>query len=53
LLKQYLKLGGQLVAFNVERRFADALEGLIVVDLLKTDVRVLERCMGKDGAHRI
>ena len=37
LLKQYLKLGGELVAFHVDRRFADALDGLIVVDLRKTD----------------
>jgi len=37
LLKQYLKLGGELVAFDVDRRFADALDGLIVVDLRKTD----------------
>lgn len=52
LLKQYLKLGGELVAFHVDRRFADALDGLIVVDLRKTDARVLERYMGKDGAAR-
>src|ERR1700722_4061887 len=50
LLKQYLKLGGKLVAFHVDRRFADALDGLIVVDLRKTDARVLERYMGKEGA---
>ena len=50
LLKQYLKLGGELVAFHVDRRFADALDGLIVVDLRKTDARILERYMGKDGA---
>ena len=50
LLKQYLKLGGELVAFHVDRRFAEALDGLIVVDLRKTDARVLERYMGKDGA---
>ena len=52
LLKQYLKLGGELVAFHVDRRFADSLDGLIVVDLRKTDPRVLERYMGKDGALR-
>jgi len=50
LLKQYLKLGGELVAFNVDRDFANALDGLIVVDLHKTDVRVLERYMGAAGA---
>jgi len=50
LLKQYLKLGGQLVAFNIDRNFTNALDGLIVVDLDKTDSRVLERYMGADGA---
>jgi len=50
LLKQYLRLGGELAAFHVDRRFANALDGLIIVDLRKTDVRVLERFMGKDGA---
>jgi len=52
LLKQYLRLGGELVAFNVDRRFSDALDGLIVVDLRKTDARLLERYMGKEGAAR-
>jgi putative hemolysin len=51
LLRQYLKLGGKLVSFNVDPNFADALDGLIVVDLAKTDVRVLERYMGKDAAR--
>lgn len=50
LLKQYLKLGGELVAFNVDRNFSNALDGLIVVDLHKTDPRVLQRYMGPDGA---
>ncbi len=51
LLKQYLKLGGKLVAFNVDPHFADALDGLIVVDLARTDARVLDRYMGKEGAE--
>jgi len=49
LLRQYLKLGGKLLAFNVDRDFANALDGLIVVDLLNADPRQLERYMGKDG----
>jgi putative hemolysin len=49
LLRQYLKLGGELVAFNVDRKFANALDGLIVVDLGKTDPRLLERYLGKEG----
>jgi putative hemolysin len=50
LLRQYLKLGGKLVAFNVDRKFSNALDGLIVVDLAKTDPRLLERYLGKAGA---
>ncbi len=49
LMRQYLKLGGKILAFNVDRDFADALDGLIVVDLLETDPRQLERYMGKAG----
>lgn len=50
LLKQYLKLGGELVAFHVDRKFSNTLDSLIVVDLRKTDLRVLERYMGKPAA---
>ncbi|MFZ5427945.1 MAG: lysophospholipid acyltransferase family protein [Thermodesulfobacteriota bacterium] len=49
LLRQYLKLGGKLLAFNVDKSFSDALDGLIVVDLLETDRRQLERYLGKEG----
>jgi putative hemolysin len=52
LLKQYLKLGGKLVAFNVDANFSDALDGLIVVDLAQTDPRVLDRYMGKEGTAK-
>lgn len=50
LLRQYLKLGGKLLGFNVDSNFSNALDGLIVVDLVKTDPRLLERYMGKEGA---
>jgi putative hemolysin len=50
LLRQYLKLGGKLVGFNVDRSFSNALDGLIVIDLLKTDDRLVERYLGVDGA---
>lgn len=49
LLRQYLKLGGKILAFNVDKGFADCLDGLIVVDLLQADRRQLERYMGKAG----
>ncbi|MCA1801525.1 MAG: lysophospholipid acyltransferase family protein [Rhodothermaceae bacterium] len=51
LLKQYLKLGGKLLGFNVDPSFADALDGLILVDLTKTDPRILSRYMPKGGVE--
>lgn len=51
LIKQYLKLGGRLLGFNVDPDFSDALDGLIMVDLSQTDLKVLARYMGKDEAH--
>lgn len=51
LLRQYLRLGGKLLAFNIDPDFSDVLDGLILVDLTKTDVKVLERYMGRDEAR--
>jgi len=48
LLRQYLKLGGRLLGFNVDPEFSDTLDGLIVVDLLKTERRLLEGYLGKE-----
>ena len=50
LLRQYLKLGGRLLGFNADDRFSDALDGLIMVDLRASDLRVLSRYMGEEGA---
>lgn len=52
LLRQYDKLGGKLVAFNVDRKFSDVLDGLVVVDLRQTDAAVLDRYMGTEAATR-
>jgi putative hemolysin len=49
LLKQYAKLGGRIVSFNVDRNFSDVLDGLVLVDLRETDPVVLARYMGRDG----
>lgn len=50
ILKHYLRLGGQIMGFNIDPLFGDCLDGLIYVDLTKTDVRLLERYLGKSGA---
>ncbi|MBN9656741.1 MAG: lysophospholipid acyltransferase family protein [Acidobacteria bacterium] len=46
LLRQYLKLGGKLLGFNVDPEFSNALDGLILVDLLRTDRKLLQRYLG-------
>lgn len=48
LLRHYLRLGGKLLGFNVDPQFANALDGLIVVDLTRTDPRLLDRYLGKE-----
>lgn len=50
LLKQYLKLGGTLLGFNVDNDFNNSLDGLIMVDLLKTDSKVQQKYMGAEQA---
>ena len=50
LLRQYLKLGGKLLAFNVDPEFSSVVDGLILVDLLKASPKTLRRYMGNDVA---
>lgn len=52
LLKHYLKLNGVILCFGIDQAFSDALDGFIVVDLLKTDERHLRRYMGNEGYER-
>lgn len=50
LLRQYLKLGGRLVAFNVDPDFSFVVDGLILVDLKSADPKTLRRYMGNETA---
>jgi putative hemolysin len=50
LLKQYLKLGGRLLGFNVDPEFSNVLDVLILVDLRRTEPKILARTMGREGA---
>jgi len=50
LLRQYAKIGGKLLGFNVDRKFSNVLDGLMVVDLRKTEPAMLERYMGREAA---
>lgn len=49
LLKHYLKLNASLLCFSVDREFSSVVDGMILVDLTKTEPRVLARYMGEDG----
>jgi putative hemolysin len=50
LLRQYGRVGGKLLAFNVDRNFSNVLDGLILVDLRQAGPAVLERYMGREQA---
>ena len=50
LLKHYLKLDGELLAFNVDRDFGSCIDGLIMVNLLKTEPKLLKSYMGAEKA---
>ena len=50
LLRQYLRMGGKLMGFSVDRSFANGLDGLVMVDLTTCAPKVLERLMGRAEA---
>jgi hypothetical protein len=52
LVKQYVKLGGKLLAFSVDPQFGNTLDGFVMVDLTRTGPEILSRYMGKDQARR-
>lgn len=52
LLRQYLRLGGKLLAFNVDPAFSNVLDGLILVDLVQTEPTLLAKYMGADAVAK-
>ncbi len=50
LLRQYLKLGGKLLSFNVDPEFSSVVDGLILVDLSQASSKTLRRYMGNETA---
>lgn len=51
LIKQYLKLGGRMLAFDVDPAFGYTLDGLVCVDFHQVDERSLRRFLGNAGAE--
>jgi putative hemolysin len=52
LLRQYLRLGGRVLGFNIDPDFGNALDCLILVDLRKTEPRVLRKYMSESAWAR-
>jgi putative hemolysin len=50
LWRQYLKLNATVLSFNVDPAFNDSLDGLVLVDLRRTEPHVLRKYMGEVGA---
>lgn len=50
LLRHYLKMNGQLLSFNVDESFGHCVDGLIVVDMTKSDPRLLKSYLSPEGS---
>ncbi len=46
LLRQYLRLGGEMISFNVDSEFGDTLDCLVLVDLHRAPERLITRYCG-------
>lgn len=51
LLKHYLKLGGRVAGFNIDRNFSRALDVLVFVDLSKARLPIIEKAIGRKSAR--
>lgn len=51
LFKHYLKLGGRIATFHVDRTFG-SLDAFLIIDLLESPPRMLQRFMGAEGLER-
>jgi putative hemolysin len=50
LLRQYLRLNARILGFSVDPDFGGVLDALIVVDLVRVDLPILQRYMGREAA---
>jgi tryptophan synthase alpha subunit len=51
LMKHYLNLDAQFIGFSRDKAFSNAIDGLVVVDLLNTEKRLLKRFLGDEGTQ--
>ncbi len=52
LIKEYIKLGGQFLGFSVDADFQDAMDGFVVVNLDRTNPKLLSLHMGLENYER-
>lgn len=52
LVRQYLNVGGRFLAFSVDPAFSGVVDGLVLVDLMRTNEKLLQRYLGPGGAAR-
>jgi putative hemolysin len=50
LVKHYVKLGGQFLGFGEDPAFSKSIDALVLIDLARTDPKILERYMGQSGS---
>ena len=50
LVRHYMKLGGKFLGFNVDAKFSNVLDGLLLVDLREAKPDLLARYLGKEGS---
>jgi len=50
LLREYLRLGGRVLGFNLDPDFGNVLDALVAVDLRETQPRLLAHYMGRGAA---
>jgi putative hemolysin len=50
LVRHYMKLGGKFLGFNVDAKFSNVLDGLLMVDLREAKPELLARYFGKQGS---
>ncbi|MGD9603762.1 MAG: lysophospholipid acyltransferase family protein [Gammaproteobacteria bacterium] len=51
LLRQYLKLGGQILGFNIDCDFGNSIDCLLWVDMRRTELPLLRKYMGNELAE--
>jgi len=53
LLRQYLKLNGKILGFNIDKEFGGVLDCMIMVDIHESPERSIRKYLGKEAAAAI